>query len=176
MFLQVTHSTVNSKLSISRALARSSPSVSSSTLLNKATVDNHKDTVRTILRPEYRAHSDKQVHSLYPFYYRLWSGWLFPVFSVSTGSKPTVWLLPLVPRSPWATNTEAIRLWTGTWLMNMEKMHRINGKNTFICNKPLTFYIMSLFGCNKTCRRSLFFKLKCFVDKMLVQFINFLCP
>lgn len=46
MHLQVTLSTVNSRLSISRALASSSPSVSSNTLLNKATEDNHKDTVR----------------------------------------------------------------------------------------------------------------------------------
>lgn len=44
--LKVTLSTVNSKPSISRAPASSSPSASSSTPLNKATVDSHRATVR----------------------------------------------------------------------------------------------------------------------------------
>lgn len=47
IYLQVTLSTVNSRRSISRALASSSPSASSSTPLNKATADSHRDTVRT---------------------------------------------------------------------------------------------------------------------------------
>ncbi len=45
-YLQVTLSTVNSRPSISRALASSSPSASSSTPPNKATADSHRDTVR----------------------------------------------------------------------------------------------------------------------------------
>lgn len=46
IYLQVTRSTVNSRPSISRALASNSPSASSSTPLNKATADSHRDTVR----------------------------------------------------------------------------------------------------------------------------------
>lgn len=46
LYLKVTLSTVNSRPSISRAPANSSPSASSNTPLNKATADSPRDTVR----------------------------------------------------------------------------------------------------------------------------------
>lgn len=61
--LQVTLSTVNSRPSISRVLASSSsPSASSSTPLNKATVDSHRDTVRTT-HTTYCVHSHQHKHT-----------------------------------------------------------------------------------------------------------------
>lgn len=118
--LQVTLSTVSSRLSTSRALASSSPSASSSTRLNKATADRHRDTVRANL---YHVESylqkhktDEQTNWKYTLCHRSRTRWILPVFSVSAKSKPTVRIIPPLPGRPWSTNTEALRLRTGTSL------------------------------------------------------------
>ncbi len=61
-------STVNSRLSISRAPVSSSPSANSSTPLNKATAGSHRDTVRATLTASH-VHSHKCTSQMNEWYW-----------------------------------------------------------------------------------------------------------
>lgn len=115
LYLKATLSTVNNRPSISRAQDSSNPSANSSTPLNKDTVDSHRHMVRATHTKYNRTDTptgciNKRNVKLCS---RFWPGCCFPVFSVSTGPKPAVRLLPTLPGRPWNTNTEDLCIWAG---------------------------------------------------------------
>lgn len=115
LYLKATLSTVNNRPSISRAQDSSNPSANSSTPLNRATVDSRRHMVRAthtkyICTDTLSGCINKRNVKLCS---RFWPGCCFPVFSVSTGPKPAVWLVPALPGRPWSTDTEALCIWAG---------------------------------------------------------------